>query len=171
MNCSGWGTQVIVTFVVEWLFQRLQSFNLLIPSLKDSRCANEHHSLEETTVITLEAFRQSENGIDTLSYCLPYCCRPPPQQRMKIILELEVFCVTNFIKGKLTMFLSDTKFLTYTEVAALLRCSEKTVFNRVKSGEIKPFYNGRKVLFTMECIEEFLTQASNQSDGLEIAKH
>jgi len=48
------------------------------------------------------------------------------------------------------------KFYTYPEVAKLLRCSEKTVYNRVRNGEIHPIYNGRLVLFSMGSIEEFL---------------
>ena len=54
--------------------------------------------------------------------------------------------------------LLEKKYLTYKEVAEILRCSEKTIFNRVKSGELHPFRNGRKVLFTWECIEECLKQ-------------
>jgi excisionase family DNA binding protein len=50
----------------------------------------------------------------------------------------------------------NVKYLTYPEVAKLLRCSEKTVFNRVKNGDIMPLRNGRLVLFTEQCIEEFL---------------
>ena len=48
------------------------------------------------------------------------------------------------------------KFYTYPEVAEILRCSEKTVYNRVRNGEIHPIYNGRLVLFSMGSIEEFL---------------
>jgi len=51
---------------------------------------------------------------------------------------------------------SDARYYTYPEVAEILRCSEKTLYNRVRSGQIKPLYNGRLVLFTMECIDEFL---------------
>ena len=57
-----------------------------------------------------------------------------------------------------SMGLSDVRYYTYPEVAEILRCSEKTVYNRVKNGELRPFYNGRKVLFTEECIRECLKQ-------------
>jgi len=52
----------------------------------------------------------------------------------------------------------EIKYYTYKEVAELLRCSERTIYNRVKNGEIKPLRNGRLVLFTKECIEEFLSK-------------
>ena len=52
----------------------------------------------------------------------------------------------------------EKKYLTYKEVATILRCSEKTIYNRVKNGEIKPYRNGRLVLFTEECIRECLKQ-------------
>jgi len=50
----------------------------------------------------------------------------------------------------------ETKYLNYREAAQFLRCSERTICNRVKNGEIKPFRNGKLVLFTRECLEEFL---------------
>lgn len=50
----------------------------------------------------------------------------------------------------------EEELLTYREVAEILRCSERTVHNRVKSGELRPLYNGRLVLFTDESIKEFL---------------
>jgi excisionase family DNA binding protein len=43
-----------------------------------------------------------------------------------------------------------------------LRCSEKTIYNRVKSGEIKPLHNGKLVLFTKESLEEFLQRGGNK---------
>ena len=52
----------------------------------------------------------------------------------------------------------EQKYYTYREVAAILRCSEKTVYNRVRSGELRPLRNGHLVLFTEKCIEEFLKQ-------------
>jgi len=58
--------------------------------------------------------------------------------------------------GGLMESLKDVRYLTYTEVAKILRCSERTVHNRVKNGDILPFRNGRLVLFTRECIDEFL---------------
>ena len=61
------------------------------------------------------------------------------------------------------MKLSDEKFLTTGEVAAVMRCSERTVQNRVKNGDIVPLRNGRKVLFTMESILEFLQQCKTPS--------
>ena len=57
--------------------------------------------------------------------------------------------------------LAGVRYLTYTEVAKILRCSERTVHNRVRNGEIKPLRNGRLVLFTQQCIEEFLQCNSN----------
>ena len=59
--------------------------------------------------------------------------------------------------------MSDKKLLTYPEVAAMLRCSEKTVYNRVKAGEINPFHNGRLVLFNEKCIEEFLNRHGSKT--------
>ena len=50
----------------------------------------------------------------------------------------------------------ETKYYTYPEAAQLLRCSEKTLYIRVRDGEIIPLRNGRLVLFTEECIESFL---------------
>jgi len=47
-------------------------------------------------------------------------------------------------------------YYTYPEAAQFLRCSEKTIYNRVKNGEIKPLRNGKLVLFTRECLAEFL---------------
>ena len=52
----------------------------------------------------------------------------------------------------------ENKYLTYREAAQLLRCSEKTLYNRVRNGDIKPLRNGKRVLFTKECIEEFLNK-------------
>ena len=52
----------------------------------------------------------------------------------------------------------EVKYYTYQEAAQLLRCSESTIRNRVKSGEIQPLRNGRLVLFTMECLEKFLNK-------------
>ena len=59
--------------------------------------------------------------------------------------------------------LAGVRYLTYTEVAKILRCSERTVHNRVRNGEIKPLRNGRLVLFTQQCIEEFLQRDSKQT--------
>jgi len=54
------------------------------------------------------------------------------------------------------VLLPSRKFFTYPEAAEILRCSEKTVFNRVKNGDIVPLRNGRMVLFTMDCLEDYL---------------
>jgi len=54
--------------------------------------------------------------------------------------------------------LSNVQYYTYPEVAKILRCSERTVHNRVRSGDIVPLRNGRLVLFTEQCIEEFLNR-------------
>ena len=62
---------------------------------------------------------------------------------------------------------SEVKYYTYFEVAKILRCSEKTIYNRVRSGELQPFYNGRKVLFTEDCIREFLEQTKPSSRDLQ----
>lgn len=48
------------------------------------------------------------------------------------------------------------QYYTISEVAEILRCSEKTVYNRVKSGKLRSIKNGRLVLFTKESIDEFL---------------
>jgi excisionase family DNA binding protein len=50
----------------------------------------------------------------------------------------------------------EQKYFTYPEAAQMLRCSEKTLYNRVRNGDIKPLRNGRLVLFTYECLEDFL---------------
>jgi excisionase family DNA binding protein len=50
----------------------------------------------------------------------------------------------------------ECKYHTYPEAAQLLRCSEKTLYNRVRNGDIQPLRNGRLVLFTDECLENFL---------------
>jgi len=50
----------------------------------------------------------------------------------------------------------ETKYLTYPEAAQFLRCSEKTLYNRVRNGDIQPLRNGKLVLFTRDCLEEFL---------------
>ena len=55
----------------------------------------------------------------------------------------------------------EPKYYTYPEASQLLRCSEKTLYNRIQSGEIKPLRNGRLVLFTSECIERFLNRGCN----------
>ena len=62
----------------------------------------------------------------------------------------------------------DEKLLTYREVADVLRCSERTVQNRVKNGDIKPLYNGRLVLFTKECIDDFLHKNNEQMDSQQV---
>jgi hypothetical protein len=62
------------------------------------------------------------------------------------------------------MSILDMRYYIYEEAAKILRCSEKTLYNRVRSEQIKPLYNGRRVLFTMECIEEFLQRQSKASD-------
>ena len=62
--------------------------------------------------------------------------------------------------------LEDGRYYTYWEVANILRCSERTVHNRVRNGEIKPLRNGRLVLFTQQCIEEFLQGNSNTPQTL-----
>jgi excisionase family DNA binding protein len=54
--------------------------------------------------------------------------------------------------------LSDGRYYTRVETAQILRCSERTLDNRVRNGDIKPLRNGRRVLFTKQCIEEFLKQ-------------
>ena len=54
------------------------------------------------------------------------------------------------------MMLSELKLLTTQDVAGILRCSEKTVYNRVKSGDLLPTYNGRLVRFTEQSVAEFL---------------
>ena len=56
--------------------------------------------------------------------------------------------------------LEEGRYYTYREVAGIVRCSERTLYSRVKNGEIKPLRNGRRVLFTKACIEEFLQRES-----------
>ena len=54
------------------------------------------------------------------------------------------------------------RYYTYQEAAQLLRCSESTIRNRVRSGEIIPLRNGRLVLFTLECLEKFLNKGRDE---------
>jgi len=54
------------------------------------------------------------------------------------------------------------KYYTYPEAAQILRCSEKTLYNRVRSGDIQPLRNGKLVLFTDECIENFLKKGQQK---------
>ena len=54
------------------------------------------------------------------------------------------------------------KYYTYPEAAQLLRCSEKTLYNRVRNGDIQPLRNGKLVLFTEECLESFLKKGYNK---------
>jgi excisionase family DNA binding protein len=56
----------------------------------------------------------------------------------------------------------EIRYYTYTEVAKILRCSERTVHNRVRNGDIVPLRNGRLVLFTQQSIEEFLNRQNKQ---------
>jgi len=56
----------------------------------------------------------------------------------------------------------ETKYYTYPEAAKKLRCSEKTLYNRVRNGDIQPLRNGRLVLFTDECIEDFLKRGQQE---------
>ena len=66
-----------------------------------------------------------------------------------------------------SMGLSDVRYYTYPEVAEILRCSEKTIYNRVKAGELQTFRNGRLVLFSGKSIEDFLGQKHKyQTDEL-----
>jgi excisionase family DNA binding protein len=65
---------------------------------------------------------------------------------------------------KMNDVLSHVRYLTYAEVAKILRCSERTVHNRVRNGDIKPLRNGRLVLFTQQSIEEFLTQQRTKTE-------
>jgi len=55
-----------------------------------------------------------------------------------------------------------SKYYTYPEAAKILRCSEKTLYNRVRSGDIQPLRNGKLVLFTDECIEHFLKKGQQE---------
>jgi len=54
------------------------------------------------------------------------------------------------------MNLEQGRFYTYHETAGILRCSEKTIYNRVKAGEITPIQNGRLRLFSYEEIRRFV---------------
>ena len=92
--------------------------------------------------------------------------------------ELVLFFSRNVILESMKHFTSliivedfmklEEKLLTYREVAEVLRCSERTVQSRVKNGDIKPLYNGRLVLFTEECIHEFLyTKTPNKQMELQ----
>jgi|GEM_PF-2294526 len=65
---------------------------------------------------------------------------------------------------KMNDVLSHVRYYTYPEVAKILRCSERTVHNRVRNGDIKPLRNGRLVLFTQQSIEEFLTQQRTKTE-------
>jgi len=56
----------------------------------------------------------------------------------------------------------ETKYYTYPEASQILRCSEKTLYNRVRNGDIQPLRNGRLVLFTDECIDKFLKRGQKE---------
>ena len=53
--------------------------------------------------------------------------------------------------------------LTYRQLADLLQCSERTVYNFVQRGELVPFHCGGLVRFAEECIKEFLMRNSKPS--------
>ena len=57
----------------------------------------------------------------------------------------------------------EVKFYTYPEAAKILRCSEKTIFNRVKTGDLRPLRHGRKVLFTEAILAESLQRESEMT--------
>ena len=70
--------------------------------------------------------------------------RKPIEERTRIKMEV------------LERNVSGPKYLTYGEAADFLRCSEKTLYNRVRDGKIRPIRNGRLVLFTVELLTEYL---------------
>jgi len=59
------------------------------------------------------------------------------------------------------MNVTEKRFLTYREAAQLLRCSEKTLYSRVRDGMIRPLCNGRLKLFTIESLMEFLQRGND----------
>lgn len=61
------------------------------------------------------------------------------------------------------MSLSEAKYLTYREVAKILRCSERTLQNRVKSGELQSFSNGRLRLFTEEDVKAYMNRNASRT--------
>jgi excisionase family DNA binding protein len=60
--------------------------------------------------------------------------------------------------------LTSLRYFTYPEVAEILRCNVRTVHNRVRNGDLVPYRNGRLVLFTEQCIEEFLQRQYKTSN-------
>ena len=78
------------------------------------------------------------------------------------VVPLAPLAFANPIQGSTVVL--EMKYYTYAEVAQILRCSERTVHNRVRNGDIKPLRNGRLVLFTQQCIEEFLQRNSKTSN-------
>lgn len=52
------------------------------------------------------------------------------------------------------------KLYTSRETAEILRCSEKTLYNRVKDGLIQPMRNGRRILFDDDRIKAYLENES-----------
>ena len=77
-------------------------------------------------------------------------------KELKIGKEREVLMRKNDVSSVESSL--EIRYLTYPEVAKVLRCSERTVHNRVKDGDIVPLRNGRLILFTRECIEDFLSR-------------
>ena len=59
---------------------------------------------------------------------------------------------------------SGEKLWTYRQLADLLQCSEKTVYNFVQRGDLVPFRCGGLVRFTGQCVEEFLERNSKVPD-------
>lgn len=53
----------------------------------------------------------------------------------------------------------DLRLFTYQDVAEILECSEKSVFNRVKDGALQPIRIGRLVRFSEKSIEDFLERS------------
>ena len=59
-----------------------------------------------------------------------------------------------------SILLPGGRLLTYRQLADLLQCSERTVYNFVQRGAIVPFRCGGLVRFTEETVEEFVKRNS-----------
>jgi excisionase family DNA binding protein len=60
--------------------------------------------------------------------------------------------------------LSEMRMFTYRQLAELLQCSEKTIYNFVQRGDLVPFRCGGLVRFPEENVKEFLKNNSEAKD-------
>lgn len=64
----------------------------------------------------------------------------------------------------------DDKMLTIAQAAEYLQCSQSTIRNRIRKGELHPLKNGRIVRLTVSELDRFMhgsidsTQSDNNTD-------